>query len=198
MLAQKFGMTLPDTTDGSSEDARRDASLREALLKMHEIAAGFFREQLAASAGARARRQLADRGVAATAIEQLGLGFAPNGSGLRARLNAQGFPEGLLLQSGLLIKRDNGDVIDRFRNRLMVPICREAGSVIAFGGRAMDTEQVPKYLNSSETAIYSKGRTCAKSRSPHSPGWYAVLVEGYLICAGLSDQRCAVVPRERR
>ena len=77
MLAQKFGVADPRETDGSSEDARRDAGLREALLKMHEIAAAFFREQLAGPAGARARRQLADRGVDAKTIEQLGLGYAP-------------------------------------------------------------------------------------------------------------------------
>ena len=61
MLAQKFGVAIPET-DGSSDDARQDASLREALLKVHEIATAFFREQLAAPSGARARRQLADRG----------------------------------------------------------------------------------------------------------------------------------------
>src|SRR5439155_12838430 len=71
MLAQKFGVAIPET-EGTSEDARRDASLREALLKVHEIAAAFFREQLASPAGARARKQLADRGVSAKTIEQLG------------------------------------------------------------------------------------------------------------------------------
>ncbi len=128
MLAQRFGVAIPEM-EGSSDDARKDASLREALLKVHEIAAVFFQEQLAAPSGARARRQLADRGVETQTIEQLGLGYAPVASGLHARLLAQGFAEGLLLQSGLILKRDRGDVVDRFRNRLMVPICRDAGSV---------------------------------------------------------------------
>src|SRR5204862_1080827 len=78
--------------------------------------------------------------------------------------------------------RDGGEVVDRFRNRLMVPICRDTGSVIAFGGRAMDADQVPKYLNSPETAIYSKGRTLYGlhlSKSAIRKLGFAVLVEGY-------------------
>src|SRR5438067_7279103 len=78
LLAQKFGMSLPEPEDGNSDDARRDAALREALLKAHEIAAAYFREQLGGPAGARARQQLKDRDVSPTTIEQLGLGFAPN------------------------------------------------------------------------------------------------------------------------
>src|SRR6184192_2004702 len=87
--------------------------------------------------------------------------FAPQSrDGLKSRLLQAGFAHGLLLQSGLLAQRENGEMVDRFRNRLMVPICRDTGSVIAFGGRAMDADQLgPKYLNSPETPIYSKGRT---------------------------------------
>src|SRR6478736_6588182 len=69
MLAQKFGMAIPEAVDG--EEARRDAGLRESLLKVHEVAAAYFREQLAGAAGARARQQLKDRDVDARAIEQL-------------------------------------------------------------------------------------------------------------------------------
>ena len=116
-------------------------------------------------------------------IEQLGLGFAPQSrDGLKSRLLAQGFSQSLLLQSGLIVQRDNGEVVDRFRNRLMVPICRDTGSVIAFGGRAMDADQVPKYLNSPETPIYSKGRTLYGlnlSKSAIRKLGFAVLVEGY-------------------
>ena len=137
MLAQKFGVPLPEPTEGGGDQAaRQDAGLREALLKMHEVAADYFREQLAGPAGARARQQLAERGVNAKTIEQLGLGYAPaSREGLKARLLKQGFAQGLLIQSGLVVARDSGEIIDRFRNRLMVPICRDAGSVIAFGGR---------------------------------------------------------------
>jgi DNA primase len=195
MLAQKFGVAIPEDTDGTPEDARRDASLREALLKVHEIAAAFFHEQLASAAGARARRQLADRDVEAKTIESLGLGFAPGApTALMTRLLAQGFPQGLLIQGGLIVQRDNGDVVDRFRNRLMVPICRETGSVIAFGGRAMDDGQVPKYLNSPETPIYSKGRTLYGlnlSKAAVRQLGYAVIVEGYFDFAQVFQSNAA-------
>ena len=184
MLAQKFGLSLPEQSENGGDDsARRDTALREALLKIHEVAAAYFREQLAGPAGARARQQLADRQVPAATIEQLGLGFAPQSrEGLKSRLLAQGFAQGVLVQSGLVVQREGGEVVDRFRNRLMVPICRDTGSVIAFGGRAMDAEQVPKYLNSPETPIYSKGRTLYGlhlSKGAIRKLGYAVLVEGY-------------------
>src|SRR5437763_5820795 len=100
MLAQKFGLAIPES-EGTSEDSRRDSALRESLLKMHEIAGDYFREQLAAPAGARARAQLAERGVSPQTVEQLGLGFAPRSrDGLKARLLKQGFNQALLLPSG--------------------------------------------------------------------------------------------------
>jgi DNA primase len=183
MLAQKVGLALPERSEGTGDDDRRDAALREGLLKAHEIAAAYFKEQLAGPAGARARQQLAERDVPQATIDQLGLGFAPQSrDGLKSRLLAQGFSQGLLLQSGLIVQRDNGEVVDRFRNRLMVPICRDTGSVIAFGGRVMDADQVPKYLNSPETAIYSKGRTLYGlnlSKGAIRKLGFAVLVEGY-------------------
>jgi DNA primase len=183
MLAQKVGMSIPETVDGDAADAKRDSQLREALQKIHEIAAAFFREQLEGPAGARARQQLAQRDVPRETIEQLGLGFAPpSRDGLKTRLLVQGFSQGVLLQSGLIVQRENGESVDRFRNRLMIPICRDTGSVIAFGGRAMDADQVPKYLNSPETPIYSKGRTLYGlnlTKTSIRKNGFVVLVEGY-------------------
>jgi DNA primase len=192
MLAQKFGVALPELSD---EGGREDARLREELLKIHEVAAGYFREQLAGPAGARARQQLQDRGVSAQTIEQLGLGYAPaSRDGLRAALAARGIPQALVLQSGLVAQRDGGEVVDRFRNRLMVPICRETGSVVAFGGRSMNPDQQPKYLNSPETPIYSKSRTLyglnLSKASIRSLG-YAVLVEGYFDFAQVFQSQAA-------
>jgi DNA primase len=196
LLAQKFGVTLPEMADAGSDERRRDAALREALLKAHEIAVAYFREQLAAPAGARARQQLKDRGLTAATIEQLGLGYAPHArDGLKARLAAQGFSEALLVQSGLVAQRENGEIVDRFRHRLMVPICRETGSVIAFGGRQMDPDQGgPKYLNSPETPIYSKSRTLYGlhlSKTQIRQGGFAVLVEGYFDFAQLFQSQAA-------
>ncbi|MEQ1869618.1 MAG: DNA primase [Vicinamibacterales bacterium] len=182
MLAEKTGTSLPEMAE--SEDGRRDAALREGLLKAHEVAAEFFREQLASPGGARARQQLKDRGIAPATVDELGIGFAPaSREGLKERLKTHGFSEALLLQSGLIVRRESGEVVDRFRQRLMIPICRDSGSVIAFGGRQMDSDQGgPKYLNSPETPIYSKGRTLyglhLTKQAIRKLG-YAVLVEGY-------------------
>jgi DNA primase len=203
MLAQKFGLPIPEPELDPS--ARQDASLRENLLKIHEIAAAYFREQLQAPAGARALQQLRDRGVSDQTIEQLGLGFAPNArDGLKARLNKQGVPAVLAVQSGLVLQREGasgtdgrgGDLFDRFRGRLMVPICRESGAVIAFGGRAMDADQMPKYLNSPETPIYSKGKTLYGlnlSKPAVRKSGFVVLVEGYFDYAQVFQAQAAPV-----
>ena len=197
LLAQKFGVALPEASEGGAEGPRQDARLREELLKVHEVAAAHFREQLAGPAGARARQQLEERGVAPETIEQLGLGFAPQSrDGLRTALAAHGFTHTLLLQSGLVLQRDGGEVVDRFRNRLIIPICRETGSVVAFGGRAMAPDQQPKYLNSPETAIYSKSRTLYGlhlSKASIRKLGYAVLVEGYFDFAQVHQTQAAPV-----
>jgi DNA primase len=198
MLAQKFGVSLPEPAEGVDDDARRDSALREALLKAHEIAARYFQEQLAAPAGARARQQLKDRGLSAETIERLGLGYAPQTrEGLKARLLAQGFAQGLLVQSGLVAQRDGGELVDRFRHRLMVPIARDTGSIIAFGGRQMDPDQGgPKYLNSPETPVYSKSRTLYGlhlTKQDIRKRGYAVLVEGYFDFAQVFQSDAAPV-----
>ncbi|HWW88865.1 MAG TPA: DNA primase [Vicinamibacterales bacterium] len=198
MLAQKFGVTLPDETNGDrGKEAGADSRDRESLLKIHESAAAYFRQQLAGPGGARARTQLADRGVTSQTIEQLGLGFAPpSREGLKTALSNQGFALPLVLQSGL-VKQLNGGVVDLFRNRLVIPICREqSGSVIAFGGRAIDGDQIPKYLNSPKTSIYDKSRTLYGlnlTKSLIRQSGFAVLVEGYFDFAQVFQTHAAPV-----
>jgi DNA primase len=181
LLAQRFGIALPELE--ATDDQRANAVEREDLLKIHEAAAAWFRQQLASNGGARIRKQIADRDVTQATSDALGLGYAPNSrDGLKNALLAQGFPQALLFRAGLLVQRDDGSVVDRFRGRLMVPICRDTGSVIAFGGRAVDAEQQPKYLNSPETPIYSKGRTLYGlnlSKAAVRQSGFVVLVEGY-------------------
>jgi DNA primase len=172
-------MTIPEP-----EDAKQDAEShreREALLKIHEVAAAWFTSQLAAPHGRAAMRMLRERGMAAETIELLGFGYAPN-TGVSAHLLNAGFSEPLLVKSGLSFRRDDGQLRDRFRNRLMIPIARDTGAIVAFGGRAMEAGQEPKYYNSPETAIYVKGRTLFglnHSRQAISRLKYAVMVEGY-------------------
>jgi DNA primase len=127
--------------------------------------------------------------VTAETTEELGLGFAPRTrDGLRETLTREGFGLPLLVRSGLVVEREEGQVVDRFRGRLMVPICRDAGPVVAFGGRALEADQQPKYLNSPETAIYSKGRMLyglSLTKGHIRRLGYAVLVEGYFDFAQL-------------
>jgi DNA primase len=178
-LAARAGLPVPE-----AEDARQDAESqreREALLKVHEVAAAWFKAQLAAPHGRAALRVVRDRGMSADTIDLLGFGYAPN-VGLRAHLLKEGFSEALLLKSGLVLQREDGQGRDRFRNRLMIPIARDSGAIIAFGGRAMEEGQQPKYLNSPETGIYVKGRTLyGLHLAKHAIGRlkYTVLVEGY-------------------
>ncbi len=180
-LAARVGLTVPEPDDAKQDaEGQRD---REALLKAHDVAAAWFREQLATPAGAAARRQLKDRGLTDETIQTIGAGYAPaSREALKARLLKEGFAVPLLLRSGLLVQRDEGTVLDRFRNRLMIPIHRDNGAIIAFGGRAMDAGQQPKYLNSPETPIYVKGRTLYGlhlSKASILRAKHAVMVEGY-------------------
>jgi DNA primase len=180
-LAQRFGLSVPEPEQ--SDEQRASATEREGLLKANQAAAVWFREQLASPAGARVRSQIGGRKVSSATAEALGLGFAPSGrDGLKRALLGQNFSEALLLRAGLVVQRDDGSVVDRFRNRLIIPICRDTGSVVAFGGRAVEADQQPKYLNSPETAIYSKGRMLYGlhlSKAAIRQGGFAVLVEGY-------------------
>jgi DNA primase len=187
-VAQKFGIPVPELESG--DGVAESTVEREALLKMHEVAAAWFAEQLSTPAGARIRDYLeVKRGLTPATVAALKLGWAPpSRDGLRQRLSQQGFAEGLIRQSGLVSVRDDGTVVDRFRNRLMVPIARDAGSIIAFGGRALETDQVPKYLNSPETPIYTKSRTLYGlnlSKSDLRKTGFAIVVEGYFDFAQL-------------
>ena len=181
-LAARFGIPIPEI-EGSG-DQHESAAEREALVKIHEAALAYFREQLAAPGGAKIRDYLAHaRGLKQETIDQLQIGYAPpSRDALRQRLLKAGFASGQLITSGLVTRRDDGSEIDRFRNRLMIPIARDTGTVIAFGGRALDADQVPKYLNSPETPIYTKSRTLYGlnvTKGNLRKGNFALIVEGY-------------------
>ena len=195
-LAAKFGMPIPEQVGGRESHA--DAAEREALLKVHERAAEYFKAQLATPAGRKAQRMLHDRGITAETIKRLGTGVraalarraedrAGQGRASRCRCSSR---------SGLAVERDNGQTVDRFRGRLMIPIARDAGSIVAFGGRAMEKDQQPKYLNSPETPIYTKSRTLYGlnlTKADIRRLGYAVLVEGYFDFAQLVQAGIAPV-----
>ena len=180
-LAQRFGVQVPESDD-PGRDRAADAE-REALLKIHELAATYFRDQLAAPSGAAARAYLDGRGILPETIDALGLGCTPpRRDGLTRHLLDAGHPIELLQRSGLLTGSDGRPPIDRFRQRLMIPICRDSGPIVAFGGRALGGHQQVKYINSPETALYTKGRTLyglhLAKKAIRTKG-FAVLVEGY-------------------
>ncbi|HEY8551752.1 MAG TPA: DNA primase [Vicinamibacterales bacterium] len=193
MVAHRFGVPLPELQD-ARPDPGADAE-REGLLKAHELAVAFYRDVLASPAGRKGRELIERRGLRPDIVERLGLGFAPPGrDALLSYLRQKGIPAKIAVRSGLVVERD-GRLFDRFWNRLMIPIARESGSVIAFGGRAMEADQVPKYLNSPETPIYSKSRTLyGLNLTKHDirRQGRAVLVEGYFdfalaLQAGVTD-----------
>lgn len=180
-VAARCGMALPEVP--ASPEAHAEEAEREALLKAHELARAFYAAQLATPAAAAARDLLSKRDVRPEAVETFGIGYAPASRDLLVRhLKQQGFSPAQLVRGGLAMQRDDGSVVDRFRQRLLFPIHREGGSVVAFGGRAMAEDQVPKYLNSPETPLYTKGKVLyGLHLSKHAirKAGSVVMMEGY-------------------
>ena len=180
-LAQRFSVEIPEPADLEHDIAAE--ARREGLLTLHDSAASYFQEQLNSPSGRYARRVLEQREITPETIKRLGLGYAPQQrDALTNRLLAAGHQPDLILASGLAIQREGNKLIDRFRNRLMIPICRTTGSVIAFGGRALESGQQPKYVNSPETELYTKGRTLYGlhlTKDAIRRLGYSVMVEGY-------------------
>jgi DNA primase len=123
-------------------------------------------------------------------LAQFRYGFAPAAGRetLTGLFASQKVPVPVQLRSGLVVEREGGRIVDRFRNRLMIPIGRDNGAIVAFGGRALEEGQVPKYLNSPETPIYTKGRTLYGldvTKAAIRKHNYCVLVEGYFDLAAV-------------
>ncbi len=150
-LAGMAGLQMPVETEESVEREKRRATLGDVL----ELAALWFEAQLQDRAGAKARGYLADRGLTPAIQKDFRLGYAPNEKyALRDHLAGRGASVDTMIEAGLLIHGEDIAVpYDRFRDRVMFPICDRAGRVIAFGGRAMDKNAQAKYLNSPETSL---------------------------------------------
>lgn len=176
-LAQRAGMSLPedDFDDTSSK-------LRKRIYEANREAARFFYSNLISSEGKVGFDYLRKRELSESTIKHFGLGFAPSSRfALVNYLKNKGFRDSELLEANLAYKAKSGNgVIDRFYNRVMFPIIDLRGNVIAFGGRIM-TDQKPKYLNTSDTLVFSKSRNLfslnnAKSSNESS----LILCEGYM------------------
>jgi DNA primase len=182
VVAEKCGIAVPQPRERSPEE-RKENQQRAALVEMHRVAQTFFTKQLEGTAeGKVARAYLEDRGLEKTAIDQFGIGYAPSGGDLLLRSLKQKYPEMLLVESGLVSRDQSGRLFDRFRRRITFPIANESGKIVAFGCRALG-DDMPKYLNSPETPIYSKSNVLyhldrAKEALRRSD--FAVLVEGYM------------------
>src|SRR6202047_3673865 len=181
-VAEKCGIAIPQPRERSPEE-RRENQQRSALVEMHREAAAFFARQLHESAeGKVAYAYLEDRGLNREAMIKFGLGFAPSSGDALLRFLKQKYPEKLLESSGLLSREQSGRFFDRFRRRIMFPIANEGAKVIAFGGRAMG-DDMPKYLNSPETPIYSKSNVLYhldRAKEALRQKDFGVLVEGYM------------------
>ena len=184
LLAEKNGIPMPAPKADFDPASRKKASLQD----LHEMAAKHFREVLYSDAGEPARAYLKQRGLGQKLAEEFSIGFSDPNGGLTRLFQRQGVEEELLEESGLCLKRNEGNgYFDRFRNRLMFPIWNESGKVIAFGGRTLGEDQ-PKYLNSPETPIYRKSHVLYNlhnARQGARKSGRMVLVEGYMDVIGV-------------
>jgi DNA primase len=180
LLAREAGVALPEERRAESE------SKLETLRQAMSLAAEFYREQLWEPVGEKARRYLEGRGLDPELARRFGLGYAPDGwDHLLGFLRGRSFSEEALVQGGLILQRQtSAGFYDRFRGRLLFPIRDAQGRVVAFGGRALASEE-PKYLNSPETPLYVKGQTLYAldtARAAMRERNRAIVVEGYIDC----------------
>ncbi|MDX6383484.1 MAG: primase [Blastocatellia bacterium] len=184
IVAEKSGVPLPVQVDDSRFEARRRES--DSVIELNQWAMSWWEDQLnSQSAPAQAARAYLDqRGITEETRKTFRLGFAPNSwEALSTHLRQKGASKEALEKSGLVVKKDEGGSYDRFRGRLMFPVIDPQGRPVAFGGRVMDPEGEPKYLNSPETTAYTKGRHLYGlnlTRDDIRRQGFAILVEGYL------------------
>ncbi len=163
MLADRAGIPLTPRSGrrAAADPGSGDEAGRGDMLEACSFAHRLYRAVLAhPHHGVTGRAVIERRGIAPEMVERFGLGFAPPGfETLRRRIEADGRSVQAALAAGLLKRGRSGGTYDAFRNRLMFPICDEMGRTIAFGARAIDPEDTPKYLNSSDSRIFDKSRT---------------------------------------
>ena len=191
IVAQKCGIPLPKREFSSPEEAA-EARQRGKLLELHETAAAWFEEQLRGPEGAVAREYLAGRRLTPEGIKAFRIGYSPDSfNALRDRLSGMADDQ-TLRASGLFSWKEQdggqqGHIFDRFRKRVMFPISNESGRVIAFTARTLETGEKagPKYINSPETPLYSKGQVLFnldKAKTAIRKAEFALLVEGQMDC----------------
>jgi DNA primase len=183
IVAEKCGISIPRPKERSPEE-RKENQQRSVLVEMHREAQTFFVKQLEGTLeGKAARAYLEDRGLDKDTISRFGIGYAPSGGDALLRSFKQKYPDKLLVESGLVSRdQSGGRLFDRFRRRITFPISNESGKVVAFGARALG-DDMPKYLNSPETPIYSKSNVLYhmdRAKEGIRRQEFAILVEGYM------------------
>ena len=181
LLADRAGIRF-EVNPAAAEQYKKETDWKSYSYRLNDAACNFFREQLFAPAGMKAREYLKKRGLSDENCEKFRLGYAPaGGSPLLSRLQGQRAPVKAIVGAGLATQRDNGAVIDFFFDRLMFPISDIQGRVIAFGGRILGDGE-PKYLNTRETPVFSKTHTVYgidHAREQIVSTRTAIIVEGY-------------------
>ena len=193
-LAKRAGMEVPEDEQYQSRYRQQ-----ERLWALHKEAARFFHSQLYSPVGAEALNYAIGRGMPKSVLTRFGIGYAPDSwSALVDALRKKGYTDQELRDSGLVtISKKNGNLFDRFRDRLMFPIIDVRGNVIGFGGRIMNDKDkdAAKYLNSPETLIFNKRKNLfALNLAKKSKLGYLILVEGYMDAIALHQYGfdCAV------
>lgn len=189
-LAEQAGMTLPKATPEAKEVYDR----RQRLYDVCEAACQFFETSLRGQNGAQARTYLQGRGLHVEAWGRHRLGYAPDEwRALLDHLSAKSFSRSEVVEAGLAVQKEGqSDPYDRFRGRVIFPIEDAQGRVIAFGGRGLEPDAKPKYLNSSDTPLFHKGSVLyrykrARESLGHGEGGGLIVCEGYMDAIALSE-----------
>jgi len=185
VLANRAGIELPKT--GSEYDDKK-AKLRARVFEINEMAANFYHENLYLPTSKIAQEYIKKRKMDNKTLKKFMIGYSGNFNELYQTLNKAGFTEEEILASSLVNKTDYGKFIDRFRKRLMFPIQDIRGKFIAFGGRVLDDSK-PKYVNSPENIVYSKGRNLfALNVAKKTASKKLLIVEGYMDAISLHQR----------
>jgi len=180
ILAQRGGVTLsPREAPSKAEDEKR-----ERLFQINEAAAEYYYHILSATkTGATARDYLTKRKVTPETIKEFRVGFSPDAwETIKNYLLGKGYTDEELVEAGLVIEKEEGGSYDRFRNRLMFPICDIQGQVTGFGARVLD-DSLPKYINSPQTPIFDKSNSLYgidRAKSAVKKKNLVIIVEGYM------------------
>lgn len=177
LLADRAGITLP--TLDNSEDSKKQY-LKSKVYEINEIAAQFYHENLYKPTSKPAQDYVKKRRLDNKTLKAFQIGYAGRYNELYQELVKRGYKEEEILASSMVLKNDDGKFVDRFRKRFMIPIRDVREKVIAFGGRVLDDSK-PKYINSPENIVYSKGRNLfGLNVAKRNPMDKIVIVEGYM------------------